>query len=434
MRISQLVFGILFFLFIVSSLLFGIIGDWFWFIAIGYESVFLKVLLTSVAIGAISFLVFFAVSLVSIMFARRAALGKEKKSKHIAPTRIMNAIAALASLIIAVGMASSWETVLKYLNATQFAIMDPVFGMDISFYVFTLPFYSLALNFMLTLFIFSAVIAAVTFVIHSSGFRIEMKEPETDTEQAPNPFGFSGTGSMNVKWSGSWNRFLPLLSILLFLIFSVIAAELWLVRYGLLLAPGGAVFGAGYTAINVSIPLLAILSAITLLISCLFLVNIRVRKMKFIIYGIGAFVIIAFLGSLAAGIVQGLVVQPDEFNLEKPFLERNIQATLKAYGLDNAQEQLFTGNHTLTAGDIADNDATVGNIRLWDWRPLKQTYNQLQLFRTYYDFYDVDVDRYRIDGMYKEVLVSAREMNTAGIQSPALPSVTLPSSGLSLLL
>ncbi|MBN2331268.1 MAG: UPF0182 family protein [Candidatus Aenigmarchaeota archaeon] len=417
MRMGQLVFGVLVFLFIVSSMLFGILGDWFWFISVGYESVFMKVLLTSVAIGVISFLVFFSVSLFSVMLARRAALGKGKKGRHVAPTRIMNTIAALASLFIAVGMANSWETVLMHLNATQFSMMDPVFGMDISFYAFNLPFYSLALGYLLTLFIFSAVIAAVTFVIHSSGFRIEMKEAES--EEKINPFGFSGTGSMKVKWSGSWNRFIPLLSVMLFLIFLVIAAELWIARFGLLLAPGGAVFGAGYTKINVSMPLLAILSAITVLISILFLVNMRIRKMRFIVYGIAAFVIIAFIGFLAAGIVQGLVVQPNEFNLEKPFLERNIQSTLLAYGLDNAQAMMFSGNHTLTAADIKDNDATVSNIRLWDWRPLQQTYNQLQLFRTYYEFNDVDVDRYRLDGMYKQVLVSAREMNTRDLPGQA---------------
>ncbi len=419
MRIPQLVFGILFFLFVVSSLLFGIMGDWFWFIAIGYESVFLKVLLTSVGIGVLAFLVFFVVSIANILLARRLALGKGKKTKHIAPTRIMNAIAALASLVVAVAMASSWETVLKHLNSTPFSIMDPVFGLDISFYVFTLPFYSLALNFMLALFFFSAIISAITFVIHSSGFKIEMKEPEPEPERPQNPFAFTGTGSMNFKWSGSWTKFLPHLSVLLFLIFSIVSVDLWLARYGLLLAPGGAVFGAGYTEVNVSMPLLAILSAITMIISIMFLVNIKVRKSKPIIYGVAAFVIIAFIGTLAAGVVQGLVVQPNEFNLEKPFLERNIEATLDAYGLDEAQESIFTGNHTLTASDISDNNATVSNIRLWDWRPLRQTYNQLQLFRTYYAFNDVDVDRYKLNGMYKEVLVSAREINTKELPSQA---------------
>ncbi|MFQ5648119.1 MAG: UPF0182 family protein, partial [Candidatus Aenigmatarchaeota archaeon] len=116
---------------------------------------------------------------------------------------------------------------------------------------------------------------------------------------------------------------------------------------------------------------------------------------------------------------QALIVGPDEFNMERPYLERNIQATLSAYGLGDVQEEVFPVSYTLSAEDIAANGATVGNIRLWDWRPLKQTYDQLQLFRTYYGFNDVDMDRYELDGMYKQVLVSAREMETGNLPRQA---------------
>ncbi len=417
MRIFQFIFGILLLLFIISSVSFGILGDWFWFMSVGYESVFLKVLLTSVAIGAVSFLVFFGVLVANILLARRAALGHGKHGAGGIQTRVMNMIAALAALMVAAAMGNSWETVLKYLNYSGFAASDPVFGMDISFYVFTLPLYSLVLNFLLAVFIMSAVFAAITYILHTKGFRIVMEE--TDTDENPSPFGWSGSGRMNVKWSVSWRRFLPQLSVLLFLIFVIIAAKMWIARYGLLLSSGATVFGAGYTEISVSLPLFAALSVTSFLISILFLANIKVQRLTFIKYGIAAFVIISVLGFVVAGVVQALIVKPDEFNLERPYLERNIQATLAAYGLEDAQEKVFSANYTLTSQDIAANNATVSNIRLWDWRPLRQTYNQLQLFRTYYDFNDVDVDRYELDGMYKQVLLSAREMNTEDLPGQA---------------
>jgi hypothetical protein len=117
--------------------------------------------------------------------------------------------------------------------------------------------------------------------------------------------------------------------------------------------------------------------------------------------------------------VQALIVQPDEFNLEREYLANNIQFTLAAYDLDGAREDIFPVHYTLTADDIRENAATVENIRLWDWRPLKSTYEQLQLFRTYYQFNDVDVDRYRIGSQYKEVLVSARELNLRSLPPQA---------------
>lgn len=415
MKFSTIIPVVLLLLFIVPSLSFGILSDWLWFLSIGYDSVFLKIVLTSLTLGVIAFTTFFAFSYVNTIMARRAALGKSKRAASRSETIPIMIIVAVVSLVAAVAMGNSWETVLKYQNYSGFGVTDPVFGMDIGFYVFTLPFYSLILNFMLAAFVTSLIFASVTYIIHSTGFRIEMPKSEDDELSSSGAFG----SGFNVKWSGSWNKFLPQLSVLLFLIFMVITANTWLSRYGLLLSFGDAVYGAGFTDINVNLPLLVILSVVSFLIGVMFIANIWLRKFYLIKYGIAAFVIISVLGAIVGGAVQALVVNPDEFNLEKPFLERNIQGTLAAYGLEGAQEVVFPVNYALTSADVTANSATINNIRLWDWRPLKQTYNQLQLFRTYYEFNDVDVDRYQLDGMYKQVLVSAREMNTADLPSQA---------------
>ncbi len=420
MGIGRIIFGALVFIAIAGSITFGILGDLFWFQSVGYHAVFIKVLLMSVAIGSVSFAVFLAVSIANIMLARRTALGKREKGKKGTAVRTVIIVSALIGLIVAISMGNSWEAVLKYMNVSPFGAADPVFGMDTSFYVFTLPVYHLIINFLLAVLVASAFFSLITYVLHSKGFSLQVQQAESEEGGNPAPvFMRPPASNVSVKWSGSWRKFMPQLSVLIFLIFMLISARIWLARYDVLFSGGGAVFGAGYTDVTVTLPVLAILSVIALIIGVTFLANIRMRRPRFIVYGIGAMILIAILGTIVGGVMQALVVEPNEFNLERPYLERNIQATLAAYGLGDAEEKMFPVNYTLTASDIAANGATVNNIRLWDWRPLKQTYEQLQLFRTYYEFNDVDVDRYQLNGEYKQVLISSREMDTGDLPRQA---------------
>jgi len=418
MRLKGAIAVIIILLLIAVPIALSLFGDWVWFLSMGYEAVFLRILLTSVSLGIGAFVVFFAVSYAGIWLAKRAALGKGKRKTHTSKTNALIAIAAIAGFVLAVAMANQWEAVLKYLNYSAFASSDPVFGMNTGFYAFTLPFYSLVVNFLLATFIMSAILAAVSYAAHSLGLKMGTIESEGG-DWTRGPFTGRRHRRMSMSLSGSWQRFVPLISILLFLIFAVIAANIWLAQYGLLFSSGGAVYGAGYTDVNVTLSLLQILSVVSLVIGVLFLANIRIKKSRFIREGILAFVIIAALGFVISGAVQVLIVGPNEFNLEKPYIERNIQGTLAAYGMDAAEENTFSVGYDLTSADIARNNASIGNIRLWDWRPLQQTYHQLQLFRTYYEFNDIDIDRYALDGAYKQVMVSAREMNTDELPAQA---------------
>ena len=164
---------------------------------------------------------------------------------------------------------------------------------------------------------------------------------------------------------------------------------------------------------------MAVLTFVSFLIGIGFLINEKLRRPEVIKYGVVIFIAVAILGVIAGGVVQVLIVSPNEFNLERPYLSYNINSTLSAYGLDEVDEKQFTVDYNLTSDDIIKNSATVENIRLWDWRPLKTTYEQLQLFRTYYEFNDIDVDRYTFGDSYKEVLISAREMNIKDLPSQA---------------
>jgi uncharacterized membrane protein (UPF0182 family) len=393
---------------IVFSSIVGLLADWFWFVAVGYEDVFLTILETAFILGTVAFTVFFIVSYTNARYAAETA-ARTRGLPEAGGIRGIALLAGFASFLVALTVSGFWDTLLKFLNQTSFSVSEPLFGLDVGFYVFSLPLYTIIINFLLVLFIFTAILSALAFLMQGAAVRIRPSRESYVVVE----------GAEEFDWSSFLKSFMPHLNLLLFFIFAAIAAKLWLARYNLLFSPTGAVFGAGYADVNVTLPVLTILSALALITGIGFLVNEKFERFEVIKYGIAAFFCIAVVGIIAAAVVQALVVQPNEFNLEQQYLEYNIQNTLEAYDLDNAQEQIFLVNYTLTADDIRANNATVENIRLWDWRPLKTTYEQLQLFRTYYRFFDVDVDRYTVEGRYKEVLVSAREMDIQNLPEQA---------------
>jgi uncharacterized membrane protein (UPF0182 family) len=381
--------------FVVFSAAVALLADWYWFSSLGFGSVFLTILLTRIGIGAVVFSVFLGVSFVNIRYAARAAgrtFGTERKG-----SMALTILAIIGSALAAVGVSGSWETVLVYFNQTSFLVSDPLFGHDIGYYFFSLPFYTLVVHIVLALLVFVIFLSGLSFLFASVG--VAMFE------------GGRMTWGNEIDWGKTLRGFLPHLNLLLLFLFATVATRLWLARYALLYSTDGTVVGAGYADVHVMLPVLTILSVLALVIGIGFLVNEKLQRKEMITYGIGAFVGILMIGLIANAAVQALVVQPNEFNLEREYLDNNIQFTLAAYGLSGAKEAIFPVNYTLTAEDIQENAATVENIRLWDWRPLKSTYEQLQLFRTYYQFNDVDVDRYQVGDQYREVLVSARELN-----------------------
>ena len=386
---------------------FGILGNWYWFLTVGYEEIYYSILVTRVMLFAAGFLVFFGFAYLNIRYAyRKAARLRGEKPEGIPAAGFF---AGVAAIFAGLSTAGAWETVLKYLNQTPFGFTDPIFGLDIGFYVFSLPLYGLVLNFLVILFIVTIILCALPYLSGGIGVRIS---------GGPRPTVIVEEGA-TTSLRDSLRGYVPQLSALLFLTFLTLAARLWLARYNVLFSTGGAVIGAGYTDVHVTLPVLTILTAVAVVIGVGFLVNEKFKQLKVITYGLAAFFVIAFIGVVAGAVMQGLIVEPDELTLEEPYLDHNIQFTLAAYDLDSADEEVFPVSYNLTRRDILENNATIANIRLWDWRPLKTTYEQLQLFRTYYNFNDVDVDRYYFDGNYQEVLISAREMNIDSLPSQA---------------
>ena len=376
----------------------GIYGDLLWFESMGYESVFLRMFFTTLGMGLLAGAGFFILSNLSIKIAKRSVLSKSERKKTRRRDFFFYIITGLFSLIIG-SVFANWSLYLKYANATPFSNADPVFSMNIGFYAFDLPFLMLVFGFLVSTVFITSILTAISYVVY-----FKPKEPEE--EEAVQGLSFRQI----LDWDGIKKKMMSHMSILIGIFFFLIGIGFIFAQYGLLFS-GGTFFGAGYTDLNVNLLILQVLSLISLIVGGLFMLNLKVRKWKFPIETLKIFAIVLIIGVAASGVVQAFIVAPDEFNLEKPYIERNIQYTRDAYNLNEIDEEIFDVQYNLTSRDIENSEGIINNIRLWDWRPLRQTYDQLQLFRTYYDFADVDIDRYYIGEDYNQVMVSAREMN-----------------------
>ena len=227
----------------------------------------------------------------------------------------------------------------KYLNQAPFGITEPIFGLDVGFYVFSLPFFNLILNLCIALFILTILLSGLPYLAGLPGniFRSRVFYRPEGGGEGEGGFGYEGGPSLKQ----TIRTFLPQLNALLFLTFAALAVRLWLARFDLLFSETGAVVGAGYTAVHVTLPVLTILAGVAFVIGIGFLVNEKFERIEVITYGIAAFVAIAFIGIVAGAVVQGLIVEPNELNLEEQYLDYNIRFTLASYDLDTADEALF---------------------------------------------------------------------------------------------
>ena len=383
--------------------------DLLWFDVLGYRSVFLTQLGAQVTIFAAVWFVAF----VAICTSGFVALGlsQERERLHIVrrseemtevnlpeliralgdriPWRLLVlAASALLGLFAASGEASSWDIYLKGFYAVPFGRTDPAFGKDLAFYVFALPLFEDWRDlFMLILFLTTAVTGVVYWARGALDFR---ESPPRIARGAAAHF-----------------------SVLLAVLFVQRAMNYWLARAELLLHSNGVVYGLRYVDRVLWEPGLWLLVALSLVAMAVSLANLGQRGLRLPV--VAAIVVFgpAILLNLVQPVIEKLYVKPDELRVEKPYLERNIALTRMAYHLDSVDVRQFDGKGTLTRASLEQDAPTINNIRLWDPRPLLATYRQLQEIRLYYDFLDVDIDRYWIDGKYTEVMLSPRELNIA---------------------
>ncbi|MFO7819832.1 MAG: UPF0182 family protein [Halanaerobacter sp.] len=389
--------------------------DWLWFESINFSSVFKTILSTKIVMRLGLWMIFSLFLFFNLLLTKDKVLAllesddseddsevielKESNNKYsdiLSPKRL-NIIYLIVSAVIGFVFSSinldSWKTVLKFMNSTSFNLTDPLFNLDLSFYIFKLPLYQLIYQFFSFLVVLTAIIIGIIYFI-------------------------TGNKNSALKRVVSNSKSKMHLSILAALFFLIKTFGYRLDMFNLLYSERGVAFGASYTDVHAKLLAFKILAVISLLLAIFIIVNIFIKKFKLIAIGVGSLIIISILlGSLYPAFVQQYQVEPNELNKERPYIKHNIKYTQNAYNLDKIVEKDFPVKENLTYQKIRDNEATYNNIRLWDPRPLKATYRQLQEIRSYYTFNDIDVDRYEIDGELRQIMLGARELDQESFQN-----------------
>lgn len=379
--------------------------DWWWYTAAGAGEVFTGVLTARIVLGVVSALVLAVLIAINLEVARRLRplVVPQTPQQAIIETYRAKADPYLKWLILAVAVAfglssgfasaTQWEPFLLWQNSTSFGMADPQFGKDIAFFVFELPFLQFVQGWLFTS------LVLVTILTIGAHMLLGGIRPDAPRDKV----------MPNVKAH---------LSVLLALLLAARGWGYWLDRYQLNFSPRGTVTGASYTDVNAELPALILLLVVTAVAVGLTLVNIR--RQGFLLPGaaVGLLVLASILlQGVYPSVVQRLRVDPQELEREAEYIDRNRAMTSEAYGLSDIDLQSFTVANNLTRADVTENEVTFNNIRLWDPTLLQDNYEQLQALRPYYQFNDVDIDRYVIDGELRQIMLSARELDSQGISS-----------------
>lgn len=408
--------GIIIVIFIISSFssIIQFITDYKWFQELGYTQTFLTKLVTQFKIGIPVFLGLFILLMMYFLIIKKryyrdnSIISDNKGEKRF--NIFLGLISAVISFFVSSIVAGNlWFSILQFMNSTEFNIVDPLFNNDLSFYIFKLPLIQDILNILL-LFIF-------LFVISTAVFYLVLLTIRRPMHQEDNVFDFhevSKDGRINLNKILSQKIFkkaLKQIGITGLIIFLIIAINYYLKTFDLLYSARGKVFGASYTDIHILLWLYRIMAVGAIVSGIGFLIGVLRKNIKTALVGPVILIIVSIVGGLANVAVEKYVVEPDQISKELPYLSHNIEYTQKAYGLENVVEKNFPVEQNLTKEDLLENEETIKNIRINDYRPIKQVYNQLQGIRPYYTFNDIDVGRYNINGEYTQVFLAARELD-----------------------
>ena len=449
-------------------MLVGFITDWMWFGDLGYTSVFWKKLITEFEIGIP---VFIFVTLLTRFYLRTVKNGYFKKieSHEIPNARKINGMSWIIAILFGAGMgfyasAGTWLTFLKSVNSTDFGLKDPLFNLDIGFYIFNLDWFD-KVNEIILGAIIGLVLVTVIYYLYLLSVRTpdlfvheapeepepepEPEPPEEDEDAEPKviyrtPIDHSVIGRMfraskkavdtafddnHKKRRGSRidvnnsnlehlmdiaSGKLIALGILFYL---MLAVDFFLKQFDLLHTHTGAVYGAGFVDVNITLWVYRIMMLMCIVGAVTLAIHIKKGEITKLLKVPVIMVLIFALGVGAGTLVQSLIVSPDEINKEAKYLENNIEYTRHAYGIDNVRVATYKADDTLNAEVIQNNEETISNIRINDYTPVKDFYNQTQSIRQYYRFNDTDIDRYNINGAITQTYLSAREIDEEKISN-----------------
>jgi uncharacterized membrane protein (UPF0182 family) len=407
--ILLLVAGALFLLLVSLRGIAGFYTDFLWFDELHLTSVWKTVLGVKFALGGLFTILFFALLWANLAIADLLApafrpRGPEEhlieRYHEVVGQRaglVRFAIAAAFALIAGPGASGQWGSWILFRNHVPFEARDALFHKDIGFYVFQLPFAKFVVDWLFASLVIVTIITAVAHYLNG-GIRFQTPMQKVTPQVKAH------------------------LSVLMAVLAMLKAVDYYLQKYELVYATRGVVQGAGYTDVKAQLPAMRLLLGISLIAAALFIYNIFRRGWVLPVIAVGLWAMVSVVvGAAIPAAVQQFRVQPTESTKERPYIDRNIKATKAAFGLRDVQINDFAADNNVTTADIAGNASTIENVRLWDPDPriLQQTYNKLQQIRNFYQFNDVDVDRYVVDGRVRQELISARELNIDGIPSPS---------------
>ncbi|MDA8227160.1 MAG: UPF0182 family protein [Desulfitobacterium hafniense] len=404
----------------------GLYEDWLWFKDLGYPQLFWTPLLSKWIIQAVNgtiLFIFIAGTLLSIRHAIVTFVNERLRSRlrlvhdmdrpvlTLSQRRVtvwLIVISAVISLAVSfVAGFTGWLDVLSFFHSTQFGKADPIFGKDLSFYIFQLPFFITLYNafygplFLLTL--LTGVFYVVTGVLRFHSLRLWRQ------------------GAIEIGPAARKH-----LALLVAVLFAFRTFGYFLNMYQLLYSKHGQVIGPGYTDLYATLPALKILIVLSIIGLFAAVLGIIFRDSRLLTLPVTTvFIMGTVLYVLFPSLIQSFIVTPNELAKEAPYIANEIAMTRYAYGLDKIQEQDYPGNKIITAEILKAEQATLNNIRLNDTRPMLQTYTQKQGIRLYYKFNDIDVDRYTVNGEYRQVMLAARELSTPDLDANAKTFINL---------
>jgi uncharacterized protein len=385
----------------------GLYTDVLWFDQLGFLSVFTTQIWAQVGVFVGSALFAGVVVWLNIYLAWRLrpiyATGNDFFGRDLTEyrdildrlrKRLFFVVPVAIAAFIGTSQSSEWQSVVLFLNSTPAGVADPQFNLDVSFYLFDLPFYIVLISY-LTVVTFFALIPAILLQLVYGGIKFNGKQS-------------TFTRAARVQIAVLASVFMVLLG-----------ATIWLGQYETMTSSAGLFTGATYSDVNASIPAAQILTAISFVVGLLFLATAVIAKWRLAILGTSLMLVLSvILGGVWPSIVQSFQVVPNERTLEAEYIQRNIEATRAAYGLDKVQTVEYDAKTTATAGALKKDAQTAAQIRILDPNLVSSSFKQLEQYRQYYGFENhLDVDRYKINGKVQDTVLAVRELNQSGLGS-----------------
>ena len=403
-RLKQLIIvaAILVGVWIFGKIWVTIYPDWLWFSALGYISVYKKILFTKILLWVLLSAFFLVVSLGNLYLIKKLAPQRFsqgvinalpnageldfdlRKYLYIALAVVISGLCILMGYTIT----DKWEIFLRYFNSVDFGTNDPLFNKDLGYYVFKMPFLKSLYGWSFGLFFLLTLLTAVLYFFHGAIIN-DRNRFEPPRGVRAHLFSLVGITLLLKAWGYRFTMY-----------YLLYASGISVVKYG-----------AGYADAHARLPILWIMMALCVITAIVFFVSISIRRIRYAVIFFVLLFIVGFIGRIYPGVVQQFEVKPNEQDKERKYIEYNVNFTRQAYNLEKIETNLYNAEANLTLGSVEQNVPVMENIRLWDWRPLRRIYRAVEEPRPVYEYVDVDIDRYMVNDQLRQVMLAARELN-----------------------